>query len=621
MTTVAMHIPDGYLGPQTYVVLWLVMLPVWAVAARKVERTLRSKQIPLLALGAAFSFIIMMFNVPVVGGSTGHAVGATLIAILLGPWAAVIAISIALVVQAGLFGDGGITALAANCFTMAVVMPFTGYYIYRLLAGDRPSSWRRLASGGAGAYVGIVAGAVVAGVLFGIQPYLAHTANGQALYAPYRLDIAVPAMALEHLLFFGPIEALATVGVLAALARTQPELLATRPAARPLRWLWAGLALLLLLTPLGALAPGTAWGEWSGEQLKTALGYVPGNLEGLSGTWDAAMAGYSTPGVSNSFIGYLLAGVIGVALVVGLAWGAAVLLSRRRGAEEEGAAVAPQRRAGRGPSLARKTADSVARSITDVLQNEELAGRPGLLQRIDPRVRLVTLVLFAVAASFVHSVWALAALIVVTVALAAASRVPVGSFVRKVWLSAGLLAFLIALPSALAWFTPGRAVFDLGPFTFTAPGLLGVATLVTRVVAGAGFALLIIWTMRWPDLLRALTALHLPDVVVATLAMTQKQVLTLLRTVEQIHLARESRTLTLGTARENRDWVTERMAFVVRKSLKTADDVYDAMLARGYTGAMPSLRRLHVEPGDWLWLAASVTVCALALAADRMAGA
>ena len=106
-------------------------------------------------------------------------------------------------------------------------------------------------------------------------------------------------MALEHLLFFGPIEALATVGVLAALARTQPELLAARPAAKPLRWLWAGLAVLLLLTPLGALAPGTAWGEWSGEQLKAALGYAPGGLAHLGGTWSAAMPGYSTPGVEQ----------------------------------------------------------------------------------------------------------------------------------------------------------------------------------------------------------------------------------------------------------------------------------------------------------------------------------
>ena len=628
MTPVAMHIPDGYLGPQTYIVLWLVMLPVWVVAARKVKRTLKARQIPLLSLGAAFSFVIMMFNVPVVGGSTGHAVGATLIAILLGPWAAVIAISIALAVQAGLFGDGGMTALAANCFTMAVVIPFSGYYIYRLLAGDHPSPGRRIASSGAASYVAIVAGAVTAGVLFGIQPYLAHAANGQALYAPYRLDVAVPAMALEHLLFFGPVEALVTMGVLAALARTQPELLAARPAARPLRWLWAALALLLLLTPLGALAPGTAWGEWSGAQLKTALGYVPGNLEKYSGTWNAAMRGYATPGIGNSFISYLLAGVVGVVLVVGVSWGAATFLARRRSADEAGgaatagaqmgAARAAHGRAHRGRSLARKTADTVAASGTDVLENEELAARPGLLQRLDPRVKLISLVLFAVAVSLVHAIWALAAFVLVTVVLAAACRVPVPSFLRKVWLSAGLLALLVALPSALSWFTPGSAVFSVGPFVFTAPGVLGVATLVTRVAAAAGFALLVIWTMRWSDLLRALSALRMPDVVVATLGMTHRQILTLMRTVEQIHLARESRTLTLGTARENRDWVTERMAFVVRKSLKTADDVYDAMLSRGYTGTMPSLQRLRIGSGDWLWLAASVALCAVALAADRM---
>jgi cobalt/nickel transport system permease protein len=284
-------------------------------------------------------------------------------------------------------------------------------------------------------------------------------------------------------------------------------------------------------------------------------------------------------------------------------------------------AAPPLRRRGRGRSLARKTADSIARAVTDVLENEELAARPGLLQRIDPRVKLVTLALFAVTVSLVHSVWVLLALVCLTLVLATASRVGVVAFARKVWLSAGLLALLVALPSALSWFTPGKPAFALGPLTFTQPGLMGVATLVTRVAAAAGFALLIIWTMRWSDLLRALSTLRMPDVVVATLGMAQKQILTLLRTVEQIHLARESRTLTVGTDRENREWVTERMAFVVRKSLKTADDVYDAMLARGYTGSMPSLRRLSARGGDWAWLAASLALCALALAAGRMVGA
>ena len=276
MDIVAMHIPDGYLGPQTYVILWIVMIPIWVIAARKVKRTLKAKQIPLLALGAAFSFVIMMFNVPVIGGSTGHAVGATLIAIILGPWAAVIAISIALVIQAGLFGDGGITAIAANCFNMAVVAPFVGYYVFRLVAGDRPSSSRRVVASGVAAYVALVAASIVAGVEFGIQPYLAHTASGQALYAPYKLGVAVPAMALEHLLFFGWVEAIVTMGVVAALARSEPALLEMKPAARPLRWLWAGIGVLILLTPIGALAPGTAWGEWGGAELKAAIGYAPG---------------------------------------------------------------------------------------------------------------------------------------------------------------------------------------------------------------------------------------------------------------------------------------------------------------------------------------------------------
>src|SRR5450756_2021281 len=195
-----MHIPDGYLGPQTYAVLDAAIVPAWWFAGARVKKTLRAKQVPLMALAAAFSFVIMMFNVPVIGGSTGHAVGATLIAILLGPWSACIAISIALVIQAGLFGDGGITAIGANCFNMAVVAPFVGYYLFRLVAGDSPSSSRRVVASGVAAYVALVAAAIVAGVEFGIQPYLAHTAGGQALYAPYKLGVAVPAMALEHLL-------------------------------------------------------------------------------------------------------------------------------------------------------------------------------------------------------------------------------------------------------------------------------------------------------------------------------------------------------------------------------------------------------------------------------------
>jgi cobalt/nickel transport system permease protein len=329
------HIPDGYLSPQTYLVLDVAMIPIWVIAAKKVKRTLKTKQIPLMALGAAFAFAIMMFNVPVLGGSTGHAVGGTLIAIVLGPWAACISISVALVIQALVFGDGGITAIGANCINMAVVLPFVGYYLYRLIAGDAPSRSRRAVCSGAAAYIAIVAASICAGFEFGIQPYLAHTAAGQALYAPYPLSVAVPAMALEHVLFFGWVEALVTVGVVGALAKSDPALLAMKPAARPLRWLWAGIGALIVLAPIGALAPGTAWGEWSGEQLASAVGYVPAGFERLGALWRAVMPDYATPGVSNTLLGYFLAGVAGVVLCVAVAWGLGALLARRRGAAAE----------------------------------------------------------------------------------------------------------------------------------------------------------------------------------------------------------------------------------------------------------------------------------------------
>ncbi len=269
-------------------------------------------------------------------------------------------------------------------------------------------------------------------------------------------------------------------------------------------------------------------------------------------------------------------------------------------------------------SLARRTADSIGHAVAEVLDNEDLATRPGLLQQLDPRVKLVSLVGFAVTASLVHSIWVLGGLVGVTLLLAASSRVSVGSFVRKVWASAGLFAVLIAAPAATRFITPGPALVELGPLTLTVPGVLGALTLVLRVVASAGFALLIVWTTRWTDLLSALTALKMPDVIVATFAMTQKQIVSLLHTVEQIHLARESRTLGLGTASENRVWVVGRMAFVVQKSIKTADDVYDAMLSRGYSGAMHSISRLAMAARDWAWLVAGVVVCATSIGIDRV---
>lgn len=221
-----MHIPDGYLGPTTCGFFYVVMLPLWTAASRIVKKTLKAKQVPLLAIGAAFSFVIMMFNVPIPGGSTGHAVGGVLVAILLGPWAACIAITVALVVQALLFGDGGITTIGANCFNMAFVLPFVGYYLYKALSYNAPmDSNRRMIAAGIAGYIGINVAAFLAGVEFGLQPLLHHTGSGQALYCPYGLKVAVPAMAGEHLLVFGWVEAVVTALVVKYLQKQVPDIL------------------------------------------------------------------------------------------------------------------------------------------------------------------------------------------------------------------------------------------------------------------------------------------------------------------------------------------------------------------------------------------------------------
>jgi len=219
-----MHIPDGYLSPQTYLPLYGVSIGFWTIAQKKLKKQLSLKHVPYLAMAAAFSFLIMMFNIPIPGGTTGHAVGAAIIAILLGPWTAVLAVSVVLIIQALLFGDGGITAVGANCFNMAVVMPFVSYGIFKLVKGKTAGGVRIAVAAFLAGYLGLVIAALFTALEFGIQPLIATAANGRPLYAPYPLSVAVPAMVLEHLFPFGMVEGLVTMLLLKYFLKHEPDL-------------------------------------------------------------------------------------------------------------------------------------------------------------------------------------------------------------------------------------------------------------------------------------------------------------------------------------------------------------------------------------------------------------
>ncbi len=218
-----MHIPDGYLSPQTYLPLYGVFVSVVAVAVKKVKQEVSARNIPYLGMAAAFSFIIMMFNLPVPGGTTGHAVGSAVIAILFGPWAAVVAVSVTLIIQALIFGDGGITAIGANCFNMAIFMPFVAYFIFKLLSKDPARKARVAVAAFISGYLSLVLAAIITAIEFGIQPLIASDAAGKALYCPYGLSIAIPAMAIEHLLLFGVIEGVITALIVNYFVKNEPS--------------------------------------------------------------------------------------------------------------------------------------------------------------------------------------------------------------------------------------------------------------------------------------------------------------------------------------------------------------------------------------------------------------
>jgi cobalt/nickel transport system permease protein len=314
-----MHIPDNYLSPTTCLAMGAAMIPVWSIAVKKVKSEITKVKMPLLGMGASFVFLLMMFNVPLPGGTTGHAVGGTLLAILLGPYAACISITVALLIQALLFGDGGILAFGANCFNMAFVLPFLGYFIYKFIKDRVKTEKGEYVGIVLGSYFGINAAALFAAIEFGIQPLLFKNGAGLPLYSPYPLSISIPAMTIPHILVAGIVEVVFTLVIFVFIKKVSPGTI-YEGAKQKTKAIYGLIVALICLTPLGLLATGTAWGEWGKDEIKNVmtggniLGYIPEGMEnGFS--FESMMPDYSISGLPE-FIGYIVSAVAGVAIVI-----------------------------------------------------------------------------------------------------------------------------------------------------------------------------------------------------------------------------------------------------------------------------------------------------------------
>ena len=599
--------------------------------------------VPLLSVFAAFSFVIMMFNLPLPGGTTGHAVGMGVASIVLGPWASMLAISIALVIQAVFFGDGGITAIGANCFNMAIVGSLASYALYRLI-GFRATlgSARRVLAAGVGGYVAINIAAFCAAVEFGIQPILFHDPAGAPLYAPYPLSISIPAMMIGHLTLAGLAEFVISAGIVAYLQRTDVGLLRrsapdapdcnaavlampeaiTLPTARKL---WLGLALFLILTPLGILAAGSAWGEWTAQDLSNPQvraeiaaasrnqlppDHVPQGLERLSSIWTAPLSRYAPGFIRSAAFGYFVSAMVGVGLILGSCVLATWLLGQSR--SKSHSSWVPSDRPRR-KSFVEKTLRGLLEAMQHTLFAEDMAMADGLLQRLDPRVKLIGVGALVLAAIAVRRVWALAVIFLVAVVLAVLSHIPVKTLAARVWLAVAAFTGVIALPAI--FLTPGAAVFltPVAGWPITQQGVKAAAFLILRAETAATLSILLILTTLWTHLLAALRSVRFPAVLVAILGMTYRYMFLFLQIARDMFESRESRLVGILGPSDRRRLAVSSAGVLLDKSLQLSGEVHMAMQSRGFRGQIRLLDEWEMGFGNWLRAAGFVAFGALAI--------
>lgn len=215
-----MHIPDGFISPEISVTTFIITLVFWIIAFVKAKNSLDERQVPIMGLLTALFFAAQMMNYPIVGGTTGHLLGGASLGIILGPYAGCISMSIILVLQCLLFGDGGITALGANVLNMGIIgvlIPaFLLLALNKIFNGKGLLAWVFIS-----AFVGDVLAAIAAGAELGLSiPTF-----------QYGLSVAVPAMAINHSVI-GVIEGVVTMVLIGVLLKLRPDVLRKTPSLK-----------------------------------------------------------------------------------------------------------------------------------------------------------------------------------------------------------------------------------------------------------------------------------------------------------------------------------------------------------------------------------------------------
>ena len=211
-----MHIPDGLIAPQVYLGAAAIAVPIWVYGLRRLARSLDHRLVPRLAVLTALAFVLSTVMIPLPGGSSAHLIGIGLLVVACGFWAAFVAYSLVLLLQAVLFGAGGITALPINALCIGLVGGGLIAALHALMRPRQNDRRRESISILVPVWLGIVVSSALVAVVLGIQPMLGQDANGQPLYFPFGIAVTLPVVVVPHLLI-GLFEGLLSVAVLASL--------------------------------------------------------------------------------------------------------------------------------------------------------------------------------------------------------------------------------------------------------------------------------------------------------------------------------------------------------------------------------------------------------------------
>lgn len=273
-----------------------------------------------------------------------------------------------------------------------------------------------------------------------------------------------------------------------------------------------------------------------------------------------------------------------------------------------------------------KTIAGASGLLRQALFTDDIAAQPGLLQRIDPRVKAITMLGFVITAAMVRNISVLAGLYVLAVILAAASRITMSYFVKRVWLFVPVFTGIVVVPATFSFITPGHVVVPLGHWFghrvgLTSQGLRSAGLIVVRVAASISFVVLVALTTTWTRLLAALRAMLLPRMFVLVLGMAYRYVFHLLGSVTDMYEARKARTVQVGhAAGSGRAFVSATAGTVFGKAQAMSEEVYQAMVSRGYTGRPRSLSGFKVRAVDVMWMAGCVIAIAAVLVVDHAVG-